>query len=180
MSMQSAPQLGGQLLSSTAVCPAGGRQAAVAERAEEEAAAGGRKRRAGDGSTPSPKASPKLAATSREGQQYTTQPDDEAAAVSRGSGCSSLPACEVGHPLPVTAQGVRTRQLEHASSSDTHTEEDSVPLVSSKLAARLAPNRGTPLPGGSGSGKELSSGNEAAGSDLRPLPHPACHALVIY
>lgn len=134
---------------------------------EDDATAAGRKRRAGDGSTPSPKTSPKLAATYKDGQQCKTQPDEAAGAA--GASCSVQAA---GVPV---AGGVKAASSRNAvagnlgSNTDTtggdgSSTDDSVPLVSSKLAARLAQDRGTPLPakGGDNAGEAQTAGAQVA------------------
>lgn len=97
-------------------------EAGTAEDDEGEAAAG-RKRRAAASSVPSPSVSPKLAAALRDGHQCRVQPGEEAAAAAASIATSrqSVPdAC-------------------------TSTDDDSVPLVGSKLAARVSQDRGTPM-----------------------------------
>lgn len=107
--------------------------------ADEDAAAACRKRRAGHGSTPSPKTSPKLAAAYKDGQQCKVQPHEGAAqaaaapGVHRPEGAAAVVTVDAGSSL---------------ASGDSSSSDDSVPLVSSKLAARLPQDRGTPRAGG--------------------------------
>jgi hypothetical protein len=110
----------------------------AAAAADEEAAAACRKRRAGQGSTPSPKTSPKLAAAYKDGQQCKVQPQEDAAQAAAAPGVHR----SAGAAAAATAVAGRSLARGDSSSSD-----DSVPLVSSKLAARLSQDR-TPPAGG--------------------------------
>ncbi|KAF8072718.1 MPS1 [Scenedesmus sp. PABB004] len=93
--------------------------AAVAAGDAADDGALGRKRRAGQGGTPSPKTSPKLTATCKDGQQVRARPEE-------------------------LARGGAAHAAAPAAGAEESSDGDSVPLVSSKLAARLAPDRGTP------------------------------------
>ncbi|KAF6261004.1 hypothetical protein COO60DRAFT_832255 [Scenedesmus sp. NREL 46B-D3] len=112
---------------------------AAAAAADEEAAAACRKRRAGQGSTPSPKTSPKLAAAYKDGQQCKVQPHESDAQAAASSGVHR-PAGAAGHAAAAAGSA--------SAPGDSGSSDDSVPLVSSKLAARLSQDRGTPRAAG--------------------------------
>lgn len=140
---------------STAAADAG--VEAVADAGDGHDAAAGRKRRAAAESVPSPSVSPKLAAAIRHGQQCRVQPG-EVARHSREGATSCVQGLQEqslsgAHQAAVgsgpgagdKAPGVSP----HAAEAVTSTDDDSVPLVGSKLAAR-SQDRGTPLAAGRG------------------------------
>jgi hypothetical protein len=113
-------------------------------------AATGRKRRAAAESVPSPSVSPKLAAAVRHGQQCRVQPGEEVRHSREG-----VSSCAQGlqvQGVPGSRPGARDRApvvSQQPAEAVTSTDDDSVPLVGSKLAAR-AQDRGTPLAAGRG------------------------------
>lgn len=105
-------------------------------------AAAGRKRRAAAGSTPSPSVSPKLAAAVRHGLQCRVQPGEQLGDEGAPEGDDHVQGSGS------RAEGVAPSR--HTGDTAASTDDDSVPLVGSKLAARVSQERGTPLPAGRG------------------------------
>lgn len=130
---------------------------AVADADDGQDAAAGRKRRAAAESVPSPSVSPKLAAAVRHGQQCRVQPGEEVRHSREGVSSCAQGLREQGVPdEQQTAAGSRPDASgrapvvsEQPAEAVTSTDDDSVPLVGSKLAAR-AQDRGTPLAAGRG------------------------------
>lgn len=126
-----APQAEGQA-AFLAQSSAAASHSAAAEAADDIDPAAGRKRRAAVGSIPSPSVSPKLAAAVRDGQQCKVQPGEEA---------RRQAAADSSAPAGASQQNA----AEAAPDVCTSTDDDSVPLVGSKLAAKLPQDRGTPM-----------------------------------
>lgn len=120
-------------------------------------AAAGRKRRAAAESVPSPSVSPKLAAAVRHGQQCRVQPGEEVRHSRDGVSSCAQGLQEQGVPAEqqtaaVSRPGASSRApvvSQQPAEAVNSTDDDSVPLVGSKLAAR-AQDRGTPLAAGRG------------------------------
>lgn len=127
-------------------------------------AAAGRKRRAAAGSTPSPSVSPKLAAAVRHGLQCKVQPSEQL-------GDEGAPEGD-DHVQGPGSQAEGAAPSRHTGDAAASTDDDSVPLVGSKLAARVSQERGTPLPAGRG-----HDAGEPCSSSCRPVsfaPTEAC------
>lgn len=140
-----------------------------------DAAAAGRKRRAAANSVPSPSVSPKLAAAVRHGQQCRVQPGEDAAMVGTaeaaapsGSQAQSRTLSHTAEMQPCAApqdggsHAGAGRSQRAASDTPVPTDDDTVPLVGSKLAARVSQERGTPL-ASSGRGRDAGEWWAACG-----------------
>ena len=112
-----------------------------------DVAGAGRKRRAAANSVPSPSVSPKLAAAVRHGQQCRVQPGEEATGAGSGGKApgsqAATTASRGGGEQPCAAP-------QQAAWTASPADDDTVPLVGSKLAARVSHERGTPLAAGRG------------------------------
>lgn len=123
---------------------------AIAGDASWDVNSAGRKHRAAAESVPSPNVSPKLAAAVRHGQQCRVQPGEDAAdedGPAGASNCQDQPCA--GQELSGSQGSGSGAVLAAAADPTTSTDEDSVPLVGSRLAAR-AQDRGTPMAAGRG------------------------------